>query len=271
MARYVRRLRTAGSHQTRPLRRVAKALGRRLARRTGVYILVSHSDTRSIVAAIIDEIEIARRAGIPAEVLVFRFHPASGRPDALTAASASVAVRYFWIDAAPNGGGARPRHTTRLLVPVPMPTRSRGTRRTCYFSEGKPVLATVENAHCTLVDYYSRNGVVVQRDEIDADGRLVRIIDFDTATGHPAGYRYLDADGRCWLSVSVGPRGGLGGTQQHHPTAREFEAFEVIEAEWVAERVAATPRPLVLATSDVTEEIGKQVIATTGVSLQRIP
>jgi hypothetical protein len=238
------------------------------AQRTGVYVLVSGADAERPSPAFGRGIRAAVEARIPVELLVLDFPPeaAASAAVAQTEIPADIPVRCFWRAEAP--GGTAPRHSTAMLTPGPVPKRPCGGMwQTGYFRAGLPVFAVAESGGTTTIDHYGLGGVPLQRHEIDALGRLVRIIDLHPATGRDATHRYWNADGECWLSVWVDPDDGdLGPTQQYRPRPREFPSLRSAQAHWVVEQMARTTRPRVLTTGNAAEEVAKLVTRLAGVT-----
>lgn len=216
---------------------VASLLGARVRGRP-VWLLLSGSEPVSPWYARRLRSAAEHRAG--AAVLVLDFVPG------VTGLPASLPARRFWLDAAPGGGGSAPRYSTAdcSAGKVAGPDES---WRNGYYRDGKPVLTITEHGDATIVEEYDGSGEPVRREEIDQDGKLIRLVDLHPADGREVTHRYLNADGECWLSVWVDPeRGTLGRTQQHRGDVREFPTLRAAQASWVAGQISGpTPRILV--------------------------
>jgi hypothetical protein len=241
-------------------RRVAQRAARVLliakgrAQRRALFVVVSAAGPRERASsmALIKSIQAAVVARLKVEVLFVDFVP---DVDSEFAAElergrfpAQVTVRRFWRDATPGAGLAKPRHTLAGLVAEPAPKPGSGEWQTAYYRSGIPVLSVDETSAGRTVEYYGPAGEPVRRDEIDAGGRLIRIVDVHPDTGHVVTHRYPMGDDTCWLSVWVDPESGtLGPAHQHLPAPREFASLRAAQAHWVDEVVSRTARPILIA------------------------
>jgi hypothetical protein len=234
----------------------AVAMMPRPSRPTGVYVLLS-AGIESVSSRATRTIRAAAAARIPVEVHLLDLAPTAvdARARGLTGMVPEAIVRCFWREAAPGGAGLTPRQPTVGLTPGPIPGPVPGTWRTGYFRTGRPVLSIIESGEATFVDHYDMQGRPIQRDEIDSAGALVRIVDLHPVTGLDATYRYLDANGRCWLSVWVTPSGEPGPAQQHWPTPREFPSVRAAQAEWVSEQIVGAVRPKIIAIGAAAKDV----------------
>lgn len=242
--RRVRSARNLRRRLTRNLRRragrarvVASLIGARLRGRP-VWLLLSGSEPVSPWYARRLRSAAEHRAG--AAVLVLDFVPG------VTGLPASLPARRFWLDAAPGGGGSAPRYSTAGCTEGKVAGPGEGWQNG-YYRDGKPVLTIIRRGDATIVEEYNSTGEPVRREEIDHDGRLIRIVDLHPADGREVTHRYVNADGECWLSVWVDPEDGtLGPAQQHRGDVREFPTLRAAQAAWVAGLISGpTPRILV--------------------------
>jgi hypothetical protein len=234
----------------------AVAMMPRPSRPTCVYVLLS-AGSESVSSRATRTIRAAATARIPVEVHLLDLDPTAVDAQArgLAGIAPEAVARCFWREAAPAGVGAAPRQSTMGLTPGPIPGPVPGTWQTGYFQIGRPVLSIIESGEATFVDHYDMHGRPMQRDEIDSAGALVRIVDLHPVTGLDATYRYLDANGRCWLSVWVTPSGEPGPAQQYWPAPREFPSLRSAQAEWVREQIVGAVRPKIIAIGAAAEDV----------------
>lgn len=236
-------LRRAGG---RARRAILAATGR--MQRRGVFVVISGlpADPEAFVRTI----RAAAEENVPVEVLVLDFDPSGeqwpvAHPEPGGFPS-HVVVRRFWRDAVPEAGGSAPRYSTVTLTPAPVPGPAEGQWRTGYLRRGAPVLAIDRVGAGTVVEHTNAAGLPLRREEIDAEGRLVRIVDLHPVTGQPVSHRYIGADGTCWLSVWIDPVSGRPGrTQRHRSPLREFPSYSAAQADWVSRCISITALPTV--------------------------
>jgi hypothetical protein len=234
--------------------------------RTGVFIVVSTIGTgeQAPSPTLMQSINTAAAAGAPVEVLLADY---DADLDAQFAAyvehdelQAGVTVRRFWRDATPGAGLSRPRHTTAGLVAGPAPGAEVGEWRAAFYRSGTPALAVDEKPTGSIVEHYGTLGQPVRRDEIDAEGRLVRIVDIHPDTGRDVTHRYPMGDDTCWLSVWVNATdGSLGPAHQHLPAPREFASLRAVQARWIDQVAARTARPVLIAADAQSQELVRMV------------
>lgn len=254
--RQVRSARNLRRRLTRDMRRratrarvVASLVGARIRGRP-VWLLLSGSEPVSPWYARTLRSAAEHRAG--AAVFVLDFVPGvTDLPDRLPA-------RRFWLDAAPGGGGSAPRYSTVGCIEGKVGGPDE-TWRNGYYRDGKPVLTITERGGATIVEDYDGFGEPVRREEIDQDGKLIRLVDLHPSDGREVTHRYLNADGECWLSVWVDPEDGrLGRTQRHRGDVREFPTLRAAQAAWVAGQISG-PTPRILVSGRGAEEVAELV------------
>ncbi|MBA0125228.1 hypothetical protein H0B56_06710 [Haloechinothrix sp. YIM 98757] len=216
-------------------------------RRRRVYVLVAGAETAPLRTAA-RCVHFASGLRAPAELVVMDYSHDPAAAAALAGAPAGVAVRRFWRDAAPDGGGATPRYSPHTAgVPEPHPGALDRVWDTGYYRAGRPVMTVTERGRTTVVDHYQHGSMPSRRDEIDERGRLVRAVDLHPGTGRAVTHRYLDTTGRCWMSVWIDPDGSFGRAQRHHPATTEFSSLRTAQAEWLASLLETERRYTVLA------------------------
>jgi hypothetical protein len=229
----------------------------------GVFVVVSPSRADAQTSsALMQSVYNAAATGAPVELLLVDY---DADLDARFEAALNdgeipgCVVRRFWRDAVPGAGEAKPRHNTAGLVAQPAPGPGVGEWRTAFYQSGVPALAVDESPARSTVEYFGTLGETVRRDEIDATGNLVRIVDVHPVTGQDVTLRYPLGDDSCWLSVWV-KDGSPGSAHQHIPAPREFATLQAVQARWVDEVIAKTARPVVIAANpesfDVVELVG---------------
>lgn len=261
--RAARSARSAAGRAHRRARRLRRALRVRLGEarmlaalpaagltRTPVFLLLP--DLHALTPELLRALRLAVRARAPVHVVVLDVAAAFDR--AVGPIPERVRVHRYWLDAAPGGGGALPRHRVEGLEQAPLPGKDDGWLRG-YYRDGSPVLAITEQAGWTIVEHLAPGGQCVRRDEIDPDGRLIRLVDLHPTTAEPVGHRYLAADGRCWLSVRLDPDSGEPGPADRHAVElRAFDGMRDCQAEWVAGLLAAG-RSRVVVTGPVAQHV----------------
>ncbi|SNR76946.1 hypothetical protein SAMN06265360_11856 [Haloechinothrix alba] len=216
-------------------------------RRHRVYVLVAGAETAPLRTAV-RCVRFAAGLRAPAELVVMDYSNDPAAAGALAGAPAGVAVRLFWRDAAPDGGGATPRYTSGTAdAPEPHPGSLERSWDTGYYQAGRPTMAVTERGRTTAVEHYQHGSMPSRRDEIDERGRLVRTVDLHPATGRAVTHRYLDTSGRCWMSVWIDTDGTVGRAQRHRPVATEFPSLRSAQAEWLASLLETERRHTVLA------------------------
>ena len=249
------------------LRRAVRQAGRELLvatgrlRRTGVFVVVSlDRPGGQSSSALIPSVNTAVAAGLPVEVLLVDYDQSLDGQFAANVEQGEIAsgvrLRRFWREAVPGAGTAEPRHTTEGLVAEPAPGAQPGEWRTAFYRCGIPVLAIDERPAGRTIEYFGAMGKPIRRDEIDADGNLVRIIDVHPETGREVTHRYPMGANTCWLSVWANPQdGSLQSAYQHLPTPRTFVSLRAVQAQWVDQIVAGTARPIVVAASPESRDV----------------
>jgi hypothetical protein len=256
MRRVQGRSRRAVQHAGRGL---LVATGR--GKRDGAFVVVAPTGKQAS-SALIHSINTAVAAGVPVDVLLVEYDAELDVQFASNlergAIPAEVTLRRFWRDAIPGAGLSKPRHDTAGLVAEPAPAAQAGEWRTAFYRSGIPVLAVDETTAGCTVDYFGSVGEPLRRDEIDADRKLVRIVDLHPDTGREVTHRYPIGD-TCWLSVWVNENGTLGPVQQHLPAPREFTSLGALQAQWVDQVVSRTARPILIAANSESREVVRLV------------
>ena len=235
-------------------------------RRVGAFVVVASAQTGEQASSpLIQSINTAVGAGIHVEVLLVDYDADldAGFVAAVERGEipAGVVVRRFWRDAVPGAGLARPRHTTTGFVAEPAPAGRAGEWHTAFYRAGIPVLAVNKtSAAAKTVEFYGRLGQSVRREEIDAGGNLVRIVDVHPDTGQAVTHRYPTGHDTCWLSVWVNPEdGSLGPAFQLLPAPRSFPSLTAAHAQWVDQVVSRTARPVLIAADAPSHEVLRRV------------
>lgn len=167
------------------------------------------------------------------------------------------AIRRFWIDAAPVATddvthGEPPISSDLSEAPYPLPV---GKWTTGYYDNGQPVLFVTRHPGGERLEHLGAGGQPLQRDEFDQNGRLVRRIDVDPATGRAAVHRYVDSSGRSWLWVAINADGKTGPVWQLHPQIRNYESLAHVQAAWLRQHLGQTDRAAVLAGGATSDSI----------------
>jgi hypothetical protein len=223
------------------------------ARGRRVYVLLA-GGRKAALSGTVRSVRLTAALRLPAEIYVLDFNRTV--EEALAALPTKVPVRRFWRDAAPAGGGVMPRSVTVESSAEPVPGNDAGGWRSGYYLAGTPVVAITNEPGSKSVLHYGTHGAPVRREQIDGGGRLVRVVDIHPATGRDVTHRYLNSDGRCWLSVWLDADGRTPGrTLQHHPMPRELASFRAAQAEWIADQGTATSRVRMLVAGHAAEQI----------------
>lgn len=262
--RAARSARSAAGRAHRRARRLRRALRVRLGEarmlaalpaagltRTPVFLLLP--DLHALTPELLRALRLAVRARAPVHLAVLDVVAGLDRPAG--SIPERVRVHRFWLDAAPGGGGAPPQHSVKGLEQAPLPGEDDEWLRG-YYRDGSPALAVADRAGWTIVEHLASGGRRVRRDEIDPDGRLVRLVDLHPTTAGPVGHRYLDSDGRCWLSVRLDPDSGEAGPAHRHVgELRAFDGMRDCQAEWVAGLLAAAGRSRLVVSGPVAQHV----------------
>lgn len=82
--------------------------------------------------------------------------------------------------------------------------------------------------HPEIVDYFSAFRQRIRREEMDGDGRLMRVLDFQPGAQHPATQRYIGRDGKCFLTIWQGSLDGKWGASFIHEQGRTFKRMGLL-------------------------------------------
>lgn len=87
------------------------------------------------------------------------------------------------------------------------------SRHIQYFRDGVPEMDIRfgGNRLAAAIDHFDATGLRVRREEMDGDGRLVRVLHYAPGAGTPGLQRYIGRDGNCFLTVWQKPRSKLWG------------------------------------------------------------
>ena len=223
-------------------------------KRRGLFVLAAGPEVGALPDDVRQAVGDAIEKNVPVELLVLDPAwdvPAAGWP-------ADVPTYRFWRDAAPGGGGFRSVASVDGLAAGPVMLLD-GSWLPGYYREGLPVLATTMKPGGTWLDHFGSFGYPARRDELDPDGGLVRVLDFHPTGPRAVTHRYFDADGSCWLSARIESDGSPGPAQRHRPRPVEYAGLAAVQAEWVASRIAATWRPVVLSAGTASNRIAVEV------------
>lgn len=271
-------VRTAIRRFTRPVVRTVAGGGRAAAGTAFAagYILFQSARGRTVCVLIAVSGRVSRTSVLCAARLAAAFRvrcpvlvvdqlPTYEDRKAVGALLAALPVRRFWHEGASQAGGAQaggaqPRHDTDGFTAGPVPDPGTGAWVPGYYRDGKPVLAIGHRADAAVVYHYGVNGFPVCRDEWDKRGKLVRIVDLDPAAGHDVRYRYIGADGQCWLSLTVdGMNGTFKQAVRHQPVTVEFPSLQAAQARWVTEELAPVRAARLLVAEQNSGDLGQQL------------
>jgi hypothetical protein len=171
------------------------------------------------------------------------------------------AILRFWIDAAPHAADDVTNHGMSIPgdlseAPYPLPD---GGWATGYYKNGQPILFVTQHPGGTRVEHLGPGGQSLQKDEFDRNGRLMRRVDLDPATGKAAMHRYVDSQGKTWLSVRMGAEGRVGPVWKFHPQFRRYDSLADTQVAWLRDHLRQSNHALVLAGGDTSRSIMKRV------------
>jgi len=166
--------------------------------------------------------------------------------------SSLVRFRYFWREAAPNGGGAAVESLVHARSEPGLTSfaaeadeRSVSTRlydngllvkRKNYFRD---------SGQLYRIDRYDVAGRANERRYFDSTGCLVRADSVNPESGNPTLRRFFDRQGDCWLTVWFDKNHNMRECVRHLPWASRYDTYVDCVAEWVEQVLAESPSPVV--------------------------
>ncbi|GAA5415807.1 poly(glycerol-phosphate) alpha-glucosyltransferase [Paraliobacillus ryukyuensis] len=107
-----------------------------------------------------------------------------------------------------------------------------------------------------FIDYMTEGRNRYRREEFDLYGNLVVARHMDTRTNKPSLERYLDAKGKCYLSVWIDSEGNPYRTLLlNNKQNKEFKSFFNFKADWINKKMEDITNPVLISDSRKTDEL----------------